>query len=59
MNLTRKSIPNNGGIKSKTFTTSLDRFMNGRVELWKEKEITTIVTGTIKIRRKKDMEQNT
>ena len=36
-----KSIPNSGSIKSKTITKLLDRFMNGRVELWNDKEIAT------------------
>ena len=51
MNLIRKSIPNIGGINSKTITKKVDRFMNRRVELWNDKEIATALTvpGTIKL----------
>ena len=50
MNLVRKSIPNSGGIKSKTITKLSDSFMNKGVELWNDKEIITTLTalGTIK-----------
>ena len=41
MNLIWKSIPNSGSIKSKTITKLVDRFMNRRVKLWNDKEITT------------------
>ena len=50
MNLIWESIPNSGSIKSKTITKLFDRFMNRRVELWNDKEITTTLTapGTIR-----------
>ena len=38
MNLIRKSIPNSGGIKSKSIT---DGCLNRGQELWNDKEITT------------------
>ena len=44
MNLTWKSNPNSGSIKSKTITKLFDRFMNRSVELWNDKEITTTFT---------------
>ena len=40
MNITRKSIPNSGGIK-KTITKPFDRFMNRGKEFWNDKEIAT------------------
>ena len=48
-NLIRKNIPYSGSIKSKTITKLFDRFMNRRVNLWNDKEITTTLTvpGTI------------
>ena len=47
-----------GASKAKTITKLFDRFMNRRVVLWYDKEITTTLTvpGTI---RKKVMEQYT
>ena len=47
MNHIRKSIPNNGGIKSKSITKLFDRFMDRGLELWNHKEI-TITLGEIK-----------
>ena len=50
MNLIWKSIPKHESIKCKTITKLFDRFMNKRVELWNDKEITTTLTarGTIR-----------
>ena len=45
MNPTWKSIPLSGSIKSKTITKLFDRFMNKRVELWNDKEITTTLAA--------------
>ena len=45
-----KSISNSGGIKSKTITKLLDRFMDRGMEHWNHKEITTILnaSGTVR-----------
>ena len=50
MNFIRKSISNSGGIKSKTITKLLDRFMDRGLELWNHKKITTTPTvpGTVR-----------
>ena len=50
MNLFSKSIPNSWSIKSKTIAKLFDRFVNRRVELWNDKEISTTLTapGTIR-----------
>ena len=50
MNLIRKSIPHSGSIKSKTITKLFDRFMDGGLELWNHKDITTTLTapGTVR-----------
>ena len=44
MKLIKKSIPNSWGIKRKTITKLLDRFMDRGLELWNLKEITTTQT---------------
>ena len=49
-NLIRQSIQKSGGIKSKTITKLLDRFMDRGLELWNHKENTTttlIAPGTV------------
>ena len=50
MNLIRKSIPKSGGIKSKTISKLLDRFMDRGLELWNHEEITTIPTMPATVR---------
>ena len=44
MNLTRKSIPNSRGIKSKIITKLFDILMNRGLELWNDKGIITTLT---------------
>ena len=57
MNLIRKSIPNSGGIKSKTITKLFDGFMNRGLELWNHKQISTTLTapGTVRTAEGRDI----
>ena len=57
MNLIRKNIPKSGGIKSKTITKLLDRFMDRGLELWNYKEITITLTtpGTVRTAAGRDI----
>ena len=50
MNLTRKSIPKSEGIKSKTITKLLDRFMDRGLKLWNYKKLTTTLTVPVTVR---------
>ena len=56
-NLIRKSIPNSGGIKSKTITKLLDRFIDKGLDLLNNKEITTTLTapGTVRTAVERDI----
>ena len=44
MDVIRKSIPNSGGIKSKSIRKLLERLMSRRIEIWNNTEISTTLT---------------
>ena len=54
------SIPNSGGIKSKTITKLFNRFMNRALELWNHKEITITLSapGTLRTALGRDIWSN-
>ena len=45
MNLTKKGIPNSGGIKSKAINKLFDRLLSRGLEFWNNKEITTTLSA--------------